>query len=663
MNIMTFIKKSKFFTLIELIVVIVVLGILAAIIVPNISSFKEEAEETAIISDARNIQTAVDMYMLKNNGSTPTKVTPTLGNPQTIELYGLKPNYLRDLPKTDRAKFWLDQNNTVWASLVDAPSTVDYTAGKLTWKTVDGAELYKIYQSDNAVTSSVSNPVGMKFIDEVGGDVEPVKELPALTKGTYLVTAVDKFEFESAPTSVGTKYTEYQQPSKDFVTGFPTAPAQPLEEPKDDSPVSNVTTVPSSNKYFYFEGTTASYIKSPVINNFPSGDFTIDFSTFFTTFSKTDELVFSYATPSEDNEIYLSRNNGYLFYIMQGQDSQGVRTTVPVNENELHHYALTYTAAEKKVKIYKDQQLVFEKVHSDFRPFGTTGIVFIGQDQDSYGGTLQVEQSLNSFLQDLRLWNYELPVSDLEKLEGKSVVGTSPELVINLSANADTQVGTSIFSNVDKVDLNQRAYAEFSGATSSLVAKNVTGFPNGKFTVSFWMNKYKNASSGSAHMFSYATSSTNNNDIILKDLNGKLSIFIRNKEVVTPILLPANKWTHIAASWESATGKLNVYQDGNLAYTTTFSTGVLIGTTGCLVLAQDQDAVCGGYDGTQSFIGTLNHVNVYGSILTPEQIKQDMNLTTPIAPYVQLIPAQETVWDIYYKNKTGVYKGVNSALQ
>lgn len=55
-------KRKSNFTLIELIVVIVVLGILAAIVLPNIQSFRKKANKTAKVADLRNIQTAVDMY-------------------------------------------------------------------------------------------------------------------------------------------------------------------------------------------------------------------------------------------------------------------------------------------------------------------------------------------------------------------------------------------------------------------------------------------------------------------------------------------------------------------------------------------------------------------------------------------------------------------------
>ena len=56
--------KRNGFTLIELIVVIAVLGILAAIVVPNISNFQNQARDVQLTADTRNVQTALDMYRI-----------------------------------------------------------------------------------------------------------------------------------------------------------------------------------------------------------------------------------------------------------------------------------------------------------------------------------------------------------------------------------------------------------------------------------------------------------------------------------------------------------------------------------------------------------------------------------------------------------------------
>lgn len=64
-------KKSAGFTLIEVMVVVVILGILAAIIVPKIMSRPEQARTVKVKQDLLAIQSALDLYKL-DNGMYPT---------------------------------------------------------------------------------------------------------------------------------------------------------------------------------------------------------------------------------------------------------------------------------------------------------------------------------------------------------------------------------------------------------------------------------------------------------------------------------------------------------------------------------------------------------------------------------------------------------------
>ena len=59
-------KSQQGFTLIEIMVVIVILGILAAVVVPNIMSRPEEARITKAKQDIRALETALDLYKLDN---------------------------------------------------------------------------------------------------------------------------------------------------------------------------------------------------------------------------------------------------------------------------------------------------------------------------------------------------------------------------------------------------------------------------------------------------------------------------------------------------------------------------------------------------------------------------------------------------------------------
>lgn len=55
-------RNQKGFTLIELLIVVVIIGILAAIAIPKFSSTREKAYVSAMQSDLRNLQTAQEIY-------------------------------------------------------------------------------------------------------------------------------------------------------------------------------------------------------------------------------------------------------------------------------------------------------------------------------------------------------------------------------------------------------------------------------------------------------------------------------------------------------------------------------------------------------------------------------------------------------------------------
>ena len=62
---------ARAFTLIEILVVVLIIGILAAIVAPRVIGRTDEARRTRVVAELRNIESALAMYKL-DNGTYPT---------------------------------------------------------------------------------------------------------------------------------------------------------------------------------------------------------------------------------------------------------------------------------------------------------------------------------------------------------------------------------------------------------------------------------------------------------------------------------------------------------------------------------------------------------------------------------------------------------------
>jgi len=90
------------FTLIEIMVVVVILGILAALVVPNILGNVDTARATAAQQDIRAIESALDMYRLDNFSYPTTQqgLEALVTQPADPGIRNWRPGgYLKKLPK------------------------------------------------------------------------------------------------------------------------------------------------------------------------------------------------------------------------------------------------------------------------------------------------------------------------------------------------------------------------------------------------------------------------------------------------------------------------------------------------------------------------------------------------------------------------------------
>ena len=95
---------TRGFTLVELMVVVTIMAILAAIVYANIGAASPKARDAERQADIRNLQTAIEQFKLKNGrypamGCTPGADQISGENDCSAYVAGLAPDYITVLPK------------------------------------------------------------------------------------------------------------------------------------------------------------------------------------------------------------------------------------------------------------------------------------------------------------------------------------------------------------------------------------------------------------------------------------------------------------------------------------------------------------------------------------------------------------------------------------
>jgi len=100
-------RKNKGFTLVEILIVVIILGILAAIVIPQFTSASQDARRSSMASTVQSLRSQIELYKLQHNDTVPNLtaswdplMTVTLpdGTASTLGTAGAVGPYMQAIP-------------------------------------------------------------------------------------------------------------------------------------------------------------------------------------------------------------------------------------------------------------------------------------------------------------------------------------------------------------------------------------------------------------------------------------------------------------------------------------------------------------------------------------------------------------------------------------